>query len=81
MTVVVHAFARIREILGAASHERELPAGATAGDVWLALARDYPDLEPLRRSTRLVRAGALVAADEPLRDRDELALLPPFGGG
>lgn len=81
MTVVVLAFARIREIVGAASLEREMPAGSTAGDAWTSLANEFPALEPLRRSTRLIRAGALVDATALLNDRDELALLPPFGGG
>lgn len=81
MTVVVLAFARIREIVGAGSLERDLPDGATAGDAWSDLAREFPDLASLRTSTRLARGGKLVDATAILHDRDELALLPPFGGG
>jgi len=81
VTVVVLAFARIREIVGAATLARDVPAGATAGDLWMALAREFPELAALQRSTRLVRGGSFVDAATPLRERDELALLPPFGGG
>ncbi|GAC1299744.1 MAG: hypothetical protein NVSMB19_04720 [Vulcanimicrobiaceae bacterium] len=81
MTIVVLTFARIREIVGAASLERDVPAAATAGDVWSLLAGEFPELAPLQRSTRLARGGTLVEAGTALRDGDQLALLPPFGGG
>ena len=43
--------------------------------------REFPALGPLLPSTRFVRNGAFVEADSVLGDGDELALLPPFGGG
>lgn len=81
MRVRVLAFARIREILGAAHRDVTLPDGSVAGDAWDALAGEVPGLVPLRASTRLARNGRLAAGDEPLHDGDELALLPPSGGG
>jgi len=38
-------------------------------------------LEPLRASTRFARNGALARGDAALRDGDEVALMPPVGGG
>ncbi len=81
MTVRIAAFARIREILGAASLVRSLPGGSTARDALDALAVDFPALAALRTSTRLVRGGRIVAPETPLAEGDELGLLPPFGGG
>ena len=81
MRLRVSSYARIREILGAAALERSVPDRATAGDVWRALARDFPALEALQASTRFVRNGAFVAEGAALEDGDELTLLPPFGGG
>ncbi len=82
MTVRVAAFARIREIVGARGLERTFPRDATANDVWRALAREFPALAPLERSTRFARNGvALADGATALADGDELALLPPFGGG
>ncbi len=75
------AFARIREIVGDGSSLRDLHDGATVADLWDALGRDFPALVPLRASTRFARNGAFVAPTQPLADGDELALLPPFGGG
>lgn len=79
--VAVVAFARVREILGASSLRLELASGARAGDVWSELVRRAPELAALTESTRLARNGRIAAADEPLRDGDEIALLPPPGGG
>ena len=81
MTIRVVPFARIREIVGAGELARAVDAGATAGDVWTALARDFPALAELGRSTRFARNGAFASAATTLADGDELALLPPFGGG
>ena len=81
VTVRVVAFARIREILGVASLELTLESEATVGSVWDGLARERPALADLRASTRFARNGVVAASTEPLRDGDEVALLPPFGGG
>ncbi len=81
MRVRVLAFARLRELLGAASLERTVPDGATAAQAWDALAAEFPALVPLAASTRLARNGTAIGRDAALRDGDELALLPPFGGG
>jgi len=81
VTIRVVPFARIREIVGSERLDRAADAGATAGDVWSALTRDFPALGALERSTRLVRNGAFTDATTALADGDELGLLPPFGGG
>ena len=81
MTVRVVAFARLRELLGRASLSLELPDGAHAGAVWERLAPEYPALRELAGSTRLACNGRLVEPGATLHDGDELALLPPVGGG
>jgi molybdopterin converting factor small subunit len=53
----------------------------TVGELWDALAEEFPALAALRASTRFVRNGAFVRAETSLADGDELGLLPPYGGG
>jgi molybdopterin converting factor small subunit len=82
MRVRVVAFARVRELVGGEpALLREVAEDATAGTVWDGLVREFPSLAGLERSTRLARNGSFVDRSEHLSEGDELALLPPFGGG
>jgi molybdopterin converting factor small subunit len=78
--VRIAAFARLREIVGRAA-ERTLPDGSTADDLWNSLSAEFPALRELRASTRFARDDVFVDGTTPLGDGDEIALLPPFGGG
>jgi molybdopterin synthase sulfur carrier subunit len=79
--VRVRAFARVREVLGAAAQTLETPDGATIEKVWHGLTQRCPALDPLRASLRFARNGTIVDAQIRLQDGDELALLPPSSGG
>jgi molybdopterin converting factor small subunit len=79
MHVRVLAFARVRELLGYAEREIELTPGATLEDLWRTIGT--PELAALRDSTRFARNGALADAGTALAEGDEVALLPPVGGG
>lgn len=81
MHVRVLAFARVRELLGSSTHDLELPEGSTAKEAWAAMVQRAAALEALAQSTRIARNGRVVSGSEPLADGDELALLPPAGGG
>jgi molybdopterin synthase catalytic subunit/molybdopterin synthase sulfur carrier subunit len=79
--VRVLAFARLRELLGSAAHELELAEPATVADVWNALSAQHADIGALAASTRIARNGRVVSRGEQVGEGDELALLPPVGGG
>jgi molybdopterin synthase catalytic subunit/molybdopterin converting factor small subunit len=75
--VRVRLFAALRERVGAAERELDLPEGACAADAWAAL----PELgeEPAGLLYALNRE--YVARNRMLADGDELALIPPVSGG
>ncbi|MDB5027313.1 MAG: moaD [Candidatus Eremiobacteraeota bacterium] len=81
MHVRVLAFARLRELLGFGEREIDVDDGTTLEGLWTRLAGGAAGLGPLRASTRFARNGALAAPATPLSDGDEIALLPPVGGG
>jgi molybdopterin converting factor small subunit len=79
--VRVLAFARLRELFGFGEREVELSAGTTIEELWARLAADVAGVVPLRDSTRFARNGTLVDGATGLHDGDEIALMPPIGGG
>jgi molybdopterin synthase catalytic subunit len=81
MDVDVRYFAMIREIVGRASEQRTVAEGATAGDLFDALAAEHPRLERLKPIVMPMVNHAYVAADHPLREGDEVAFIPPVSGG
>ena len=81
MRIRVLAFARLRELIGIGSQTLDIAEGSTAADLWSLLAQRYAGLQALAESTRVARNGHVVTFDELLEDGDEVALLPPVGGG
>ena len=81
MRVNVRLFAMLREQAGWRERELELPAGASIEDAWQVLVRLHPELASARESLRFARNGAYTAPDEPLRNGDQLAIIPPVAGG
>jgi molybdopterin synthase catalytic subunit len=77
----VLAFARVRELLPESDFALDLGDGSRIRDAWAILARDFPALSDVAASTRTARNGRVASLDEALCDGDELALLPPVGGG
>ena len=80
MNVRVVLFAKPRELVGQPNVELALPIGATAADAWSQLSSKY-DLGPLPRSFRCAVNSEYAGWDDPLKEGDELAVIPPVSGG
>lgn len=83
MTIRVRAFALHRELLGREELSLEFPDGGavTSRTVFEKLYRDRPDFARLLRATMFAVNREYAGADDPLKDGDELALIPPVAGG
>ena len=76
MKVRVKLFAALREQAGTRERELELADGAGVGDVWGALGLGA---EP--RGLVYAVNRSYVERETPLRDGDEVAVIPPVSGG
>lgn len=81
MRVAVRFFASLRELVGQERVELDLDGEATAEDVWRALVERHPALAPRRASLTAAVNRRYARFDEPLRDGDEIAFIPPVSGG
>lgn len=73
--ITVKAFARYRALLGFS--ELAVPAAPTLGDLLLL----DPRLAPLPAEALLAVNQSFADRATPLRDGDEVALMPPVSGG
>lgn len=81
MHVTVRLFAAARESAGSSARSLELPADATVADAERMLAEAMPMVAPLLAGAAFAVNRAYARRDAPLRDGDELAVLPPVSGG
>lgn len=81
MKIKVKLFGSVRQMVGRSNLELELPAGATVADLQARLQAEFPQLH-LESGRVLIAVNLRYARpDRVLRDEDEVALIPPVGGG
>ena len=79
MRITVRFFAIARETVGGALAEHTIPDGATLEDVSDLLFEDHPALREMR--LRFAVNSEYVASETVLHAGDEVACIPPVGGG
>jgi MoaE-MoaD fusion protein len=81
IAVTARLFARLREQAGVEVETIELPAGSTVADVYEALRRAHPALEPDRAAVRGALNQEFADWSAAIQDGDEVAFIPPVSGG
>jgi molybdopterin converting factor subunit 1 len=79
--VKVKFFAAPREALGTDEITVDIPAGSTVRDLIGGLTDEYPVLRSYARFLSVAVNRAYVGMQTELHDGDEVACLPPVGGG
>ncbi len=81
MKVQAKFFAAVREAMGADTAVVELPAGATVADFMQHLRAMNPEVAAHLDGVMVAVNRKYVQPEHELHDGDEVALVPPVGGG
>ncbi|BAZ82851.1 thiamine S protein [Sphaerospermopsis kisseleviana NIES-73] len=81
ITVTVKLFAAYQEAYGLSELMLEFPHGTPVKAVCDRLISEHPELNQWRDVTRYGINLIFVAPDTPLKDSDEVVLIPPVSGG
>ncbi len=81
ITIRVLLFAQLKDRMGASEMTLSLPSGSTGRELLNAFSRRDPTLRPLLNVSRLAVGQEYVSWDHPLREGNEVAVIPPVSGG
>ena len=81
MKVTVKLFARMRELVGTGTLERELAGPATINDLLQNLQTEFPAVAQASARTIISVNKEFASPDTTLADGDEVAFFPPVSGG
>ncbi|MEO7653816.1 MAG: molybdenum cofactor biosynthesis protein MoaE [Bryobacteraceae bacterium] len=81
MRVKVLFFGQLKDIVGRVEEQLDVPADARLSTVFQHYSAQFPRLRAMAGSIVLARNQEFAAASTPVRDGDEIALLPPVSGG
>ncbi len=81
MKVSIRLFAGLHDLLGQRNVTLDLPERATVADLRSQLSREYPVVTPFLTTLVCAVGDEYVTSDHPLREGDDVALIPPVSGG
>lgn len=81
MNIRVRLFSVVRDIAGFDEQTVIVPPRADAAAVFRKLVETHPRLEPWNGSVRMAVNYEYVPSTHPLKEGDELAIIPPVSGG
>lgn len=74
-------FAALADAAGLRETSLDVADGAAVGDLPSRLAETFPKLRPLCANVAFAVNAEYAAPGRPLREGDEVALIPPVSGG
>ena len=81
MKIRMRLFAALREAVGRAEVDLELPEGASAEEAWARLVLLSPGLAEKRKSLSASVNRRYAAFTTSLAEGDEIVFIPPVSGG
>lgn len=81
LRITVLLFAYLREVAGTDKLTLDLPEGSRLSDLWPPLSERFPRFRGMEDSLAWAVNHAYARPDQPLKDGDTVAVLPPVSGG
>ena len=81
MNIRVKLFSIVKEIAGCAEQTVEIAPEADTADLFRQLMKQHPALEQWEGSVRMAVNCVYVPLNHPLKEGDEVAIIPPVSGG
>ncbi|GLG00993.1 molybdopterin synthase sulfur carrier subunit [Alicyclobacillus hesperidum subsp. aegles] len=81
MQIEIRLFANLKEIMGQDKIRIDVPDGLPAGELASLVASRYPQLEDALANVLVAKNHALARPADTFRPTDEIAFIPPVGGG
>jgi molybdopterin converting factor subunit 1 len=81
MKVRTKFFAAMKDIMGIAEAELELPEGITAGELFQQYCQQHAPLSGYANNTMISVNLEFVPPETRLHEGDEIAFIPPVSGG
>ena len=81
MEITLVCYAVLQEKISDDPISLEVPEGCTAEKVIKLLSQNYPQAEPILKSTRLAHQDDYIDKQSILTDGAEYCLIPPVSGG
>lgn len=80
MNLRILCFGITRDIIGQFEYATTLEDGATVADLKQTLSTQFPDFQTLK-SLRVALNSEYANDEMPLKENDEIVLIPPVSGG
>ncbi|GMA62145.1 MoaD/ThiS family protein [Alicyclobacillus fastidiosus] len=81
MQLYVRLFANLREAAGANELVLDLDGDVSADELLVYIRQKYPALTPLLTNAMVARNRTICSPSQRLTATDDIALIPPVGGG
>ena len=81
MLVALHFYSYFKDLAGCEQTTETLPEGSTIDDLLEVLARRFPKLSPMRKSTLTAVGVDYQHRGYVLKEGEEVSLFPPVQGG